>query len=56
MDNNIRFTPASKMAVVGTTPKPCKNRRSPELGLDVTWPKTPGNINFTTAIKSPLFR
>ena len=44
------------MAEVGTTPKPCKVRRSPELGLDVIWHKTPDNINFTTAIKSPLLR
>ncbi|KJW12694.1 hypothetical protein VC81_07260 [Levilactobacillus spicheri] len=52
----FRFTPASKMVEVGTTPKPCKMRRSPELGLDVGRERTPTNINFTTTIKSPLLR
>ena len=51
-----RFTPASKLVVVGTILKLRQTRGSPELGLDVTWPKTPGNINFTTTSKSPLLR
>ena len=33
-----------------------QTRGSPELGLDVSRQKTPANINFTTAIKSPLLR
>ncbi|WP_186811296.1 hypothetical protein [Levilactobacillus spicheri] len=51
-----RSTPASKPAEVGTILKLRQKRGSPELGLDVTWQRTPGNINFTTASKSPLLR
>ena len=44
------------MTEVGTILKLRPDRGSPELGLDVIRQKTPNNINFTTVIKSPLFR